>query len=210
MAESPDADSSDASRPPDATRARLLQATTEVFREKGWGGTRVQEIARRAGFTTGAIYANFANKEALLTEALLLAAMAELDAATTAPADPTQPADTLADVTRRLLSEPGNDGHLFLVHAIAIAAGNAEATATLRPHLDSVLRGTRALFRSAQEQGAVDPSLSADALAHFGAAVAYGAFVLKALGVEPPEPAAVDAVVARLVGGFAPVDGHAG
>ena len=54
----------------DSTRQRLLEAATEVFLEKGYEGTRVAEIARRAGLTTGAIYGNFENKSDLLTAAL--------------------------------------------------------------------------------------------------------------------------------------------
>ncbi|MEY2397839.1 MAG: hypothetical protein QOJ00_1013 [Actinomycetota bacterium] len=54
----------------DSTRARLLEAATNVFLEKGYEGTRVAEIARRAGLTTGAIYGNFESKADLLTAAL--------------------------------------------------------------------------------------------------------------------------------------------
>lgn len=56
--------------PSDSTRQRLLDAATEVFLEKGYEATRVAEIARRAGLTTGAIYGNFASKADLLTAAL--------------------------------------------------------------------------------------------------------------------------------------------
>ncbi len=54
----------------DSTRERLLTAATEVFLEKGFEGTRVAEVARRAGLTTGAIYGNFESKADLLTAAL--------------------------------------------------------------------------------------------------------------------------------------------
>jgi AcrR family transcriptional regulator len=54
----------------DSTRQRLLDAASEVFLEKGYEGTRVAEIARRAGLTTGAIYGNFESKADLLTAAL--------------------------------------------------------------------------------------------------------------------------------------------
>jgi AcrR family transcriptional regulator len=57
-------------RQEDSTRQRLLDAATEVFLEKGYEGTRVAEVARRAGLTTGAIYGNFDNKADLLTAAL--------------------------------------------------------------------------------------------------------------------------------------------
>src|SRR5438132_8164486 len=52
------------------TRTRLLEAAVEVFAEDGYEGARVQEIARRAGLTTGAIYAQFRNKAELLQEAI--------------------------------------------------------------------------------------------------------------------------------------------
>lgn len=47
------------------TRAKLLQAAREVTREKGYERTTMEEVARRAGMTTGAIYGNFRNKDEL-------------------------------------------------------------------------------------------------------------------------------------------------
>lgn len=52
------------------TRDRLVQAAADVFREKGYPGSRVQEIARRAGFTSGALYAHFDSRAELLAEAI--------------------------------------------------------------------------------------------------------------------------------------------
>src|SRR5438045_7394502 len=53
-----------------STSDRLLEAAGEVFAEQGYDGVRVQDIARRAGLTTGAIYANFRNKAGLLLQAI--------------------------------------------------------------------------------------------------------------------------------------------
>lgn len=47
------------------TRARLLDAALQLTREKGFEHTTLQEIARRAGMTTGAIYGNFQNRDEL-------------------------------------------------------------------------------------------------------------------------------------------------
>jgi len=52
------------------TRARLVRAAAEVFTEKGYTGTRVVDIARRAGFTSGALYGYFDSRAALLAEAI--------------------------------------------------------------------------------------------------------------------------------------------
>ncbi len=52
----------------DVVRARLLEAAAEEFAEQGFAGARLAEIARRAGFTKGAVYSNFESKQDLFAE----------------------------------------------------------------------------------------------------------------------------------------------
>ena len=47
------------------TRRRLLDAAREVFTAVGYQGATLDEIAGRAGFTKGALYWHFPNKQAL-------------------------------------------------------------------------------------------------------------------------------------------------
>ncbi|MEZ5091833.1 TetR/AcrR family transcriptional regulator [Nocardioides sp.] len=47
------------------TRAALLAAARECFLERGFHDASVGEIARRAGYTTGALYSNFGGKDDL-------------------------------------------------------------------------------------------------------------------------------------------------
>jgi AcrR family transcriptional regulator len=49
----------------DRTRAALLEAARELIREKGYERTTLEEVASRAGMTTGAIYGNFKNRDEL-------------------------------------------------------------------------------------------------------------------------------------------------
>ena len=49
----------------DRTRARLLEAARELIREKGYARTTLQDVASRAGMTSGAIYGNFKNRDEL-------------------------------------------------------------------------------------------------------------------------------------------------
>jgi AcrR family transcriptional regulator len=49
----------------DRTRAALLEAARALIREKGYERTTMEEVARRAGMTTGAIYGNFKNRDEL-------------------------------------------------------------------------------------------------------------------------------------------------
>jgi AcrR family transcriptional regulator len=47
------------------TRASLLEAARELILEKGYERTTMEEVARRAGMTSGAIYGNFKNRDEL-------------------------------------------------------------------------------------------------------------------------------------------------
>src|SRR5580658_3699842 len=47
------------------TREHLLAAAAEVFAERGFHGASLDEVAAVAGFTKGAVYSNFRNKEGL-------------------------------------------------------------------------------------------------------------------------------------------------
>ena len=49
----------------DARPGELLDAALEVFVERGYSATRLDDVARRAGVTKGAMYLYFENKEAL-------------------------------------------------------------------------------------------------------------------------------------------------
>lgn len=48
------------------TRQRLMAAATAVIAERGVIGSSVEEICEAAGFTRGAFYSNFADKDALV------------------------------------------------------------------------------------------------------------------------------------------------
>lgn len=52
----------------DARPSELMAAALELFSEKGFAGTRMEDIALRAGVTKGTTYRYFANKEALFCE----------------------------------------------------------------------------------------------------------------------------------------------
>jgi AcrR family transcriptional regulator len=48
------------------TRGQLLEAARAVIREKGFHAVSMEEVARRAGMSRGAIYGNFKNREDLI------------------------------------------------------------------------------------------------------------------------------------------------
>ncbi|WP_031466372.1 TetR/AcrR family transcriptional regulator [Sciscionella sediminilitoris] len=63
------------------TRELLLDAAALTFARKGFHGATVEEIAEAAGFTIGALYANFGGKEQLFLELLSTRASSQIAAA---------------------------------------------------------------------------------------------------------------------------------
>jgi AcrR family transcriptional regulator len=79
----------------DARRTLVLDAARAVFLETGIGGANIREIAKRAGYTPGAIYSYFDSKEAIYA-ALLAESMEALGVAVaSARAFPARPDKTL-------------------------------------------------------------------------------------------------------------------
>jgi AcrR family transcriptional regulator len=54
----------------DETREQLIAASARVFSRRGFHGTSLEAIAEEAGFSRGAVYYNFADKEELFLELL--------------------------------------------------------------------------------------------------------------------------------------------
>ena len=74
------------------TRRRLLAAALDVFSEKGFGRTTVDDVCARAGFTRGAFYSNFVSLDELFltvwqerSDTFLAAAEATVEAASDDP-----------------------------------------------------------------------------------------------------------------------------
>ncbi|WP_380872090.1 hypothetical protein ACFB49_30360 [Sphingomonas sp. DBB INV C78] len=61
----------------EAQRERILRATLSCISELGIERTSIAEIRKEAGLSAGALYTHFANKEALVAEALRFASVKE-------------------------------------------------------------------------------------------------------------------------------------
>jgi TetR/AcrR family transcriptional regulator, regulator of autoinduction and epiphytic fitness len=56
-----------------ATRVRIIQAAHTEFEARGYAGTRIEDVAARAGVAVPTVYKAFANKRTLLTAAVATA-----------------------------------------------------------------------------------------------------------------------------------------
>lgn len=182
---------------PDApTRDRLLAAAVEVFVEQGYEGARLQDIARAAGLTTGAVYANFRGKDELLFAAIGARADLEMDALLEATA--THEPRALLELLGDRLVAPRRQPPL-LVDAIAAARRDSALADALRARLDKRERLLVEIVDRAKADGALDSSLDGDVFARFGMTLAMGALVLRALSIEPPGEGAWHDLISRLL-----------
>ena len=139
------------------TRARILEAAEECFAQRGYDGTGVAEICRRADVTKGAFYHHFPSKQVLFLELLdcwLAGLDAQLEVACTGAETVPEGLRQMAGMVRQVF-EAGS-GHLpiFLEFLTQAAHDPAVWQATIAPY-----RRYRALFRGMVEAGIAEGSL---------------------------------------------------
>jgi AcrR family transcriptional regulator len=172
-----------------ATRRRLLEAAETVFARRGFHGASVDEIAREAGATTGALYAHFAGKEDLFLQLLDHTMAQDIRAyseASGAAAAPDEAARAGADRWMQVLTERPHYFPLFIefwaysVRDPAIRERFAERLATFRQATGLLIAA------GAAAQGVEVPSEFAERLGLFVNALANGLALEKLI-----DPAAV-------------------
>ncbi len=190
------------------TRALLVEAAAEVFAEYGYDGTRVQEIARRAGLTTGAIYANFDGKADLLLQAIDTLGAHELDALLFAAASgsATEVLVSLGVELQRRCDQPG--GGTLLFEALGAARRDPDVARRLQAHFRERAERVAQLLRDGQVAGEVDPAIDVDAAVRFCLSLALGFLACDILEVAPVGPTGWEDFVHRLAAAFAPPHPH--
>jgi len=96
------------------TRQRLLLAAVDVFARDGYAGASVDEITEHAGYSRGAFYANFQNKDDLFLAMLEMQMEAVIAAATGIINSATEPAAKIA-LLKKVYIEESHNKNLFLL-----------------------------------------------------------------------------------------------
>ncbi|MFE9773600.1 TetR/AcrR family transcriptional regulator [Streptomyces sp. NPDC005931] len=184
-------------------RERLIEAAVQEFGEQGYDRARVQDIARRAGLSTGAIYGNFRNKADLLAEAVdrgLAAAARKLGEALDRGA---ASADLLEMITTDL-SDPRRRTWAPLVsEALAAARRDDEVARRVHAALRKAETKLTDLVELAQRDGSLTTEVDSAACARLVLCVSLGVDVLTALNIEGPDRKAWTALMHRLFAGLA-------
>ena len=180
----------------DPTRERLLAAAAEVFAEKGYDGARVGEIAKRAGLTTGAIYAHYGTKAELLAEAIRRhspTALAELYE---------RGGIDLISALRlagRMLPRPDDRERALVMEALVGGRRDAEVARLLARGVAQRERLFALALRRGRAAGEVDATLSPEAVARLCTMIAVGGLALGVLDLDAVDDDDWQVVVDRLI-----------
>jgi AcrR family transcriptional regulator len=142
------------------TRDHLLAAAAQVFAERGFHGATLDEVARVAGFTKGAVYSNFKNKDDLflaLFKANYEREMAQLVATLEASAVPS--VDRLTDFVALIQEETRRAPNSAVLHQEfwLYATRNPEARERLGAIDEEAVLALADLLRAQREQEGMEP-----------------------------------------------------
>jgi AcrR family transcriptional regulator len=160
-----------------------------VFAERGYEGAALSDIARGAGFTTGAIYSCFRDKAELLLEVVRSIVEAEQSAAVEAAAAGVEgDADArFVELAREFIGGEQALNRALVLEAHVASRRDPEVGKLLREFQSARLMELIKLVEAAQATGYVDKSIDPDAVATLFMAIPLGLVVLDAAGVDIPD-----------------------
>jgi len=192
----------------DTTRERLIAAAAEVFAEKGYDRAGVQEIARRAGLTTGAIYGRFTGKADLLQAAIEAHTTHELDELFAQHRFDGHASEILRTVGSHLVTpreDCADEEGALLLEAFVAARRDREVRDSILQVLEERAASLAELVEAAKTDGSIDAGLDTQSLVAFCHAVGLGFLLYEAISYPMPEARPWEQLITRLVSALAPV-----
>ena len=158
------------------TRELLMESAATVAARRGIERASLDEVAERAGFTKGAVYANFSSKEELFLAMLdghFEARLEELDRIVSTEADPDAQAREAAQGLMRMLDAQPESHRLFFEFAV-YAARNEGFREQLVARYRSLRERLADLLAERVDRLGIDPVVPPDEVAAMAFAMANG------------------------------------
>ena len=179
-------------------RVRLLDAAARVFARQGYEGTKIMDIVRESGLSTGAVYGRFRSKNDLLRAAVCERAvtMARLGDGGIA---------RVADLISRLASRTTGaltDDEAVRLEAFVAARREPEVAKALTEANAGWRAAVQPLVDAAVADGTVAADVDPEAVLFFVRTVGLGLLLQRAAGVPGPDQKSWEALVNRIVASF--------
>ncbi len=181
----------------------LILAASEEFAERGYEGTRIHNIVKRAGLTTGAVYRRFKNKNALLHEAIVSRAESRRLFKIQNHAQYTNVADFLRSAGHFTYKLDGYTG--MLLEAFVCARRVPEVAGSIKETHRRWVESVLPLIEQGKQDGSIDPDLDPEALAVFFRIIGLGSMLFLSSHLEPPEPEVWQTIIDRVLKALEPV-----
>jgi AcrR family transcriptional regulator len=182
----------------DDVRERLLRAAAAVFARQGYDGTKIMDIVRESGLSTGAVYGRFRSKNDLLREAIV-------SRSASAARVGTDGIDRVAELITSGVAH--TDCPLTDAEALRL---EAYVTARREPEVAQALAEAHAVFQArmaplvdaAQHDGTVGDDVDPDAVLFLVRILHMGLLLHRGSGLPGPDDKAWQVLVERIVASF--------
>jgi AcrR family transcriptional regulator len=188
--------------PPDELRERLLVAAAAVFARQGYDGTKIMDIVRESGLSTGAVYGRFRSKNELLREAVVTRAS---NVAASLGAEPVERVAELITRAAVRTDEPLADEEALRLEAFVTARREPEVAEALADAAATWRASVAPLVEAAHRDGTVAPDVDPEAVLFLVRLLSLGLLLHRGSGVPGPDPAAWADLVERIVASFGEV-----
>jgi AcrR family transcriptional regulator len=182
----------------DPLRDRLIAAALRVFAAKGFDGTRILDIVREAGLSTGAVYGRFHSKTDLLREAVVSGSRhaSRLDIPGLR-----RVADLISQAGQ-MTTGPLTDEEAVRLEAFVAARRDPEVGAALAEAQATFRSRVQPLVDAATADGTVAPDLDPEAVLYLVRTIQLGLLLQRGAGSPAPDPAAWRSLMQRIVSSF--------
>ena len=137
----------------DATVQRILDAAMQVFAEEGFGGARVDEIARRAKANKATIYYHIGGKEDLYAEVLQITFEGAIERVTKALQNLQSPEEKLKAYIRSFTQLIQGHRYLPAIMMRELASGSRHLPETVVQELVKIMGIVTSILKEGEEQG---------------------------------------------------------
>jgi AcrR family transcriptional regulator len=182
----------------DPLREQLLDAAARVFAAKGFAGTKILDIVKEAGLSTGAVYGRFKSKNDLLREAVVRRS----DRVTRIDVDGIGQVADLIKLAAGLHTRPLNDSEAVRLEAFVTARREPDVAAALVDAQAEWRQLIQPLVDAALTDGTVADGVDPEAVVYFIRTVHMGLLLQRAAGMTPPDKAGWEELVNRIVTSF--------
>jgi AcrR family transcriptional regulator len=178
------------------TRAQLVKTARQLFFDDGYRPTSLEKVADAAGYSKGAVYSNFRNKDELCTAVLDEVRAERLGEVLDIVAKPDMPAriDAIRDWAQRVIGDPG--WTTLEVEFAAHARPNEQLRTELAGRLDGIIQMLTAAMESADNADLKMPGREAATVL---LALGVGLGLLRSINPDIPVSGLIDTL--RLLSG---------